>query len=137
MTSPIDELCTLSRRKRGKGFEYFDKQGVKLTCRLQLSDMKAIAIPPMWQAVKISADANSKVQAFGFDAKQRRQYIYHPRWLEKRQAEKFNLFIDFAKVLPDIRAAYHKDCERSDWSFEHVSAIVTPGVFEQKQAKRR
>jgi DNA topoisomerase IB len=37
------------------------------------------------------------------DAAGRRQYLYHPRWREHRDREKFERMIRFADLLPDLR----------------------------------
>ena len=43
--------------------------------------LKYLRIPPNWSHVKVSKDITSKVQATGYDVKQRQQYIYHPAWV--------------------------------------------------------
>ena len=42
--------------------------------------IKKLKIPPNWTGVHISKNYSSKVQAYGFDSKKRKQYIYHPLW---------------------------------------------------------
>lgn len=42
--------------------------------------IKKLKIPPNWNNVHISSNYTSKIQAFGFDSKNRKQYIYHPMW---------------------------------------------------------
>ena len=46
---------------------------------------------------------NGHIQAVGFDAAGRRQYLYHPRWRERRDKEKHDHVLDFAAALPDAR----------------------------------
>lgn len=122
---PIDNLCVVSRKKRGRGYEYFDQHGNKIKQRADLQRLKGIVIPPMWSNVGISSDAHSHVQAIGFDTKGRKQYIYHPLWQEAQQQKKFALLEEFANQLPAIRRAYDKDCAKNDWSMKHLTAIAT------------
>lgn len=53
----------------------------------------------MW----ICADPNGHLQAVGTDAAGRKQYLYHPQWRQRRDAEKFSRMIDFARALPAAR----------------------------------
>jgi DNA topoisomerase IB len=46
---------------------------------------------------------NGHLQAVGFDARGRRQYRYHDRWRARRDAEKFDHMVAFARALPDMR----------------------------------
>ena len=49
----------------------------------------SLKIPPMWSDVKIDKNKDSKIQAFGYDLKGRKQYIYHPSFIEKGKVKKF------------------------------------------------
>ena len=62
-----------------------------------------LVIPPAWKEVWICPWPNGHIQAVGFDAAGRRQYLYHPRWREKRDKAKHDHVLDFAAALPDAR----------------------------------
>ncbi|MBV9001312.1 MAG: DNA topoisomerase IB [Solirubrobacterales bacterium] len=62
-----------------------------------------MAIPPAWEDVWVCADALGHLQATGLDAAGRRQYLYHPRWREHRDRQKFERMIRFAELLPSLR----------------------------------
>jgi DNA topoisomerase IB len=49
------------------------------------------------------------IQATGLDAAGRKQYRYHDRWRERRDAEKFESMIRFARSLPKLRRRVAKD----------------------------
>ncbi|OFI32974.1 hypothetical protein BFC17_01485 [Alteromonas lipolytica] len=83
-----------------------------------------MVIPPMWQDVKISACNQSKIQAFGYDQRQRKQYIYHEQWELQRQAEKFARLKAFARQLPTIRKHYVEALERPDWDITKSCALA-------------
>jgi DNA topoisomerase I len=62
-----------------------------------------LAVPPAWEDVWICPDPLGHLQATGLDAAGRRQYLYHPRWREQRDREKFERMIRFAESLPGLR----------------------------------
>ena len=92
-----------TRKGRGKGFEYFDPDGKKITDPVVIERVKTLAIPPAWDDVWICADRNGHLQAVGVDAAGRRQYRYHDRWREQRDADKFDRVLAFARTLPRVR----------------------------------
>ncbi len=94
----------ITRRGRGRGFEYFAPSGRKVTDPDELARLRALAIPPAWREVWICQHHNGHLQAVGTDAAGRRQYLYHPVWRERRDAAKFDHMLDFARALPDLRA---------------------------------
>ena len=47
-------------------------------------------IPPAWEDVWITPYDNGHLQAVGTDDAGRRQYLYHPDWRTRRDAEKFD-----------------------------------------------
>ena len=65
--------------------------------------IKALAIPPAWENVWICPDPLGHLQATGVDAAGRKQYLYHQRWREQRDRQKFDHMIDFARALPRLR----------------------------------
>jgi DNA topoisomerase I len=62
-----------------------------------------LAVPPAWQDVWLCPDPLGHLQATGVDAAGRRQYLYHPRWRERRDHEKFERMVSFAESLPRLR----------------------------------
>ena len=62
-----------------------------------------MAIPPAWEDVWVCPDPVGHLQATGVDAAGRRQYLYHSRWREHRDREKFARMIRFAELLPRLR----------------------------------
>lgn len=94
----------ISRRGRGRGFEYFDPSGAKITDPAELDRLRALAVPPAWRDVWISPDPDAHLLAVGVDAAGRRQYRYHEVWRARRDAEKFDHMLEFARRLPHLRA---------------------------------
>jgi DNA topoisomerase IB len=100
------------RRRRGKGFEYLDADGNRITEPSVLARIRELAIPPAWEDVWICPYPMGHIQATGVDAAGRKQYRYHDRWRERRDAEKFESMIRFAECLPQLRTRVAKDLRR-------------------------
>jgi DNA topoisomerase-1 len=99
-----DEKPGIRRRKAGKGFRYVRPDGSTVKDEATLLRIRALAIPPAWADVWICPKANGHIQATGRDAKQRKQYKYHPQFREIRESVKFEHVMEFARLLPVIRA---------------------------------
>lgn len=92
------------RRKSGQGgFEYVDDRGKRVKVKATLDRIKSLAIPPAWESVWICPDERGHLQATGRDARGRKQYHYHRRYREMRDAHKFDRLTEFAAALPAIR----------------------------------
>jgi DNA topoisomerase-1 len=65
-----------SRKGRKGAFRYFDSSGKRITDESKLARIEALAIPPAWKEVSISPRSTAKLQATGFDAAGRKQYLY-------------------------------------------------------------
>jgi DNA topoisomerase I len=73
-------LPAISRRRRGRGFEYLDESGERIEDPDILERIRALAVPPAWEDVWICADPLGHIQATGVDARGRKQYRYHDLW---------------------------------------------------------
>jgi DNA topoisomerase-1 len=93
----------LARRRSGRGFVYLDADGARVDDEATLERIRSLVIPPAWADVWICMDPNGHLQATGTDAAGRRQYLYHPRWREHRDRQKFDHMLDFARALPRVR----------------------------------
>lgn len=93
----------LRRIRRGRGFSYVDAAGDPVKDPDELLRLKELAIPPAWEEVWICPDPLGHLQATGVDAAGRKQYLYHQRWRELRDRQKFDHMVDFAKSLPRLR----------------------------------
>ena len=93
----------LSRRRRGRGFEYLDESGARVDDPETLERIRGLVVPPAWEDVWICPAANGHIQAVGTDDAGRRQYLYHAAWRAARDREKFERMLDFAGALPQMR----------------------------------
>jgi len=98
-----------TRKAKNDDFEYLDTEGKAVRDEQRLLRIKRLAIPPAWTDVWISPSANGHIQATGRDARKRKQYIYHERWREIRDENKYERIVSFGKTLPKIRRSVSKD----------------------------
>ena len=104
-----DDRSGYTRKAKADDFEYFDTEGKPISDEQRLLRIKRLAIPPAWTEVWICPSANCHIQATGRDARRRKQYLYHERWREIRDENKFGRMIAFGKALPKIRRRVAKD----------------------------
>jgi DNA topoisomerase I len=99
----------IRRIARGKGFSYLCSDGKLLRDRRALRRIKTLAVPPAYRDVWICSHANGHIQATGRDARGRKQYRYHSRWREVRDAAKYEDMTAFGRLLPGLRARIAHD----------------------------
>ena len=114
----------ISRRRAGKGFTYRGPDGHRITDAEVLDRIRALAIPPAWTDVWISPWPNGHIQAMGTDAKGRRQYRYHDAWRARRDAEKFDHMLVFARALPRLRVVVDEHLAQDGLTRDRVLACA-------------
>ncbi|MGG7646848.1 MULTISPECIES: DNA topoisomerase IB [unclassified Pseudomonas] len=114
----------ITRKKlRGK-FCYFDPAGQRITDQDEIKRINALAVPPAYTDVWICADPRGHLQATGRDARGRKQYRYHPRWREVRDADKYSRLRDFGLALPKLRKQLETLLAAPGFSRDKVMATV-------------
>jgi DNA topoisomerase-1 len=119
--------CTgpgLRRVRRGRGFSILDPDGERVEEAEVLDRINELVIPPAWNDVWICPYPGGHIQATGVDQKGRKQYLYHPRWRERRDMAKFEDMVVFARALPALRARVEADLAGGDHSRDHVLALA-------------
>ena len=87
--------------------------------------VRNLGIPPAWRDVWICPNPRGHLQATGTDAAGRKQYLYHPDWRTRRDAEKFAEMERFARALPALREHVQHDLEaESGYSRARVAACA-------------
>jgi DNA topoisomerase I len=114
----------ITRRGRGRGFEYLDPAGERIDDPEVLQRIADLAIPPAWREVWICMDSLGHLQATGLDAAGRKQYLYHERWRAHRDRLKFDSMLAFGRALPRMRRRVSRDLEGEDLSSERVLACA-------------
>jgi DNA topoisomerase-1 len=129
-----DDIPGISRKQSKEGFDYFGPDGKKIKDEKTLERISKLAIPPAYSNVWVSPLENSHLQATGRDARGRKQYRYHPRWLELSAGNKFAHMLEFGAALPAIRECVDQDlCKRG---VPREKAIATVVWFLEKSLIR-
>jgi DNA topoisomerase IB len=102
----------ITRRGRGRGFEYLDEDGRRISEPSVIERIKELAIPPAWSEVWICPYPMGHIQATGLDVAGRKQYRYHDLWRERRDRAKFDSMVHFARALPRLRTRVEADLKR-------------------------
>jgi DNA topoisomerase-1 len=114
----------IRRRRRGRGFDYFDVRGRRILHTGLIDRCRRLAVPPAWTDVWISPRANSHIQATGRDARGRKQYRYHLDWRVERDRTKFENLSSFADCLSAIRARVLVELGRDELDRDRVIAAI-------------
>ncbi|ULE33652.1 DNA topoisomerase IB [Mycobacterium sp. IDR2000157661] len=114
----------LRRIRRGKGFSYQNPDGTAVADEATLQRIKDLVIPPAWKNVWICPYPNGHIQAVGTDAAGRRQYLYHQRWQEERNEEKFDRVLQMSAALPEMRRQIAADLRGRGLKRDRVLAVA-------------
>lgn len=126
LTYTSDEEPGITRLRWGRGFTYRDADGATVPRGSDLrAHIEALAIPPAWTDVWICADASGHVQATGRDDAGRKQYRYHDRWRNVRDATKFHRLADVHDALPAVRETVDRHLRMRRFTEQKVLALVT------------
>ncbi len=99
----------ITRRRAGSGFAYYAPDGARITDHAGRRRLNALAIPPAWTDVWICPDPDGHLQATARDAKERKQYRYHPLFRAERDGTKFDRMLEFSAALPRLRELVERD----------------------------
>ena len=123
----------IHRRRRGRGFQYLDEEGTPVDDPEVLGRIHELVIPPAWEDVWICPYPGGHIQATGVDAAGRKQYLYHPRWRARRDQQKFEDMIVFARALPELRECVERELETPGTGRKQVLAaavrLLDRGLF--------
>lgn len=114
----------IRRVGRGSRARYVSPAGKALRSAVVLRRIRSLVIPPAWTDVWICPDENGHIQATGRDARGRKQYRYHPQWIEQRDEAKYERVLAFAAVLPKIRRRVQRDLRSRGLPRQKVLAAV-------------
>jgi len=112
------------RRRGTKRFTYVNEITKRPVSQRDLERIRALAVPPAWDDVWISADAESHLQATGRDARGRKQYRYHPAFVDSQAENKFSELVMFGNALGPLRGRVDRDLRRDDLDHDRVVATV-------------
>jgi DNA topoisomerase-1 len=113
-----------TRKKQGRYWAYFDKNGERVTDRETIDRLNAIALPPAYTEAWFCPKDCGHLLATGIDARGRKQYRYNPEFRTRQEAEKFDGCAEFGRLLPKVRKRVARDLARRALSRERVVASV-------------
>src|SRR5689334_11791450 len=113
-----------TRKGRGGRFRYHDRGGRRITDEQALARSEALAIPPAWKDVWISPRPGARLQATGYDAAGRKQYLYSAAFRARQEEAKYDGLILFAERLPELRRAMSEHMDMVELDRERVSAVA-------------
>jgi DNA topoisomerase I len=120
----------LRRGTARSGFRYVGPDGRPVRDTRRLSRIDLLRIPPAWSDVHIAVAPGASIQAWGFDARGRRQYRYHERAVERRELRKYHRVRQLAHELPAVRRRLRRDAAEPDLARDTVAAIALRLISE-------
>lgn len=114
----------LTRRGKRPGRYTYVKSAGGAVSAARAAQIDALAIPPAWTDVHIAASDRAAIQAWGYDARGRKQYRYHPRAVERGQTRKYYRVRQMARDLPSIRRRVYSDFRRRGFGRDRVTAAI-------------
>ena len=124
LTSAKDQQPGISRVPARKGFRYYTSRGRLVRDPAVLRRIQSLVIPPAWKDVWICPDPKGHLQATGRDARNRKQYRYHPLYRAAREETKYGKLIAFGRTLHRIRRKVRRDLALPGLPEEKVLATV-------------
>lgn len=119
-----DSSPGITRKRKGRYWQYFDPKGKRITDRDEIDRLNAIGMPPAYERVWLCPDPDGHIQGIGYDDKGRRQYRYHPDFRAEQDGLKFDRLADFGRTLARLRRQVERDIKGKPTSCEAVIAAV-------------
>ncbi len=114
----------IERRGSPGRFRYVDEQGRPVRAPRVLERIERLRVPPAWRDVHVAASARAAVQAWGYDARGRKQYRYHDAATERGALRKYYRVRQMGRDLPAIRRAVDRDFRRRGFDRARVCAAA-------------
>lgn len=95
------------------GFKYY-KNKIEITNNDEIEKIKLLKIPPAYDNVTIIN--NTKIIAFGYDSKNRKQVLYNPKFIAKQNAKKYDKISASIKFFSKLKKKIATDLGGSSGS---------------------
>ncbi len=119
-----DDEAGITRAIKSRRTLYRDPKGRVVRDAATLARIRSLVIPPAWTRVWICPRADGHIQATGRDQRGRKQYRYHTRWAQVRDAAKYGRLLTFGRALPVLRRRVMRDLQAPPLSRARVLATV-------------
>lgn len=120
----------ITRRRRGRYWQYFDAKGERIADRAEIDRLNAIGMPPAYRDCWFCPDPDGHIQAVGYDDKGRKQYRYHLGYRARRERRKYRRLADFGAALPKLRRKVAADLQGKATDCATVVAAVVRLIDE-------
>lgn len=111
--------------KSGVSFYYIDAKTQKqIEDQDTLDWIKSLKIPPAYADVVIHSNRKNKILAWGYDSKRRKQYIYNPKFVQKRSQQKYNKIIELKDVFANVITQIEEDLHNKDEKTRNIAIIL-------------
>jgi DNA topoisomerase-1 len=127
-----DQVPGITRRRRGRFWQYFKPDGSRVTDRDEIDRLNAVGMPPAYDKCWFCPFPNGHLQGFGFDAKGRKQYRYHPDFRAEQEARKYERLAAFGRALPKLRKRVEQDLKGKATASDTVLAAVVRLIDETR-----
>jgi DNA topoisomerase-1 len=114
----------LGSKERGFSYRYPDTGETVREARV-LTRIENLKVPPAWEDTRIARGSSAKVQAIGYDSAGRLQYLYHPKYRERKEREKFERILRFSDAMPQMRRITSNHLRHKYLDREKVLAAMT------------
>jgi DNA topoisomerase-1 len=112
----------LGNYKDGFKYVFFNNEKIKDDNILQY--IKDLKIPPAYNDVIIINNKKSKILAYGYDSKNRKQVIYNPDFIKKQSEKKFKRYLKMRKTIKIIKNKINKDITSNDIKNKEIAIIL-------------
>ena len=119
-----DALPGITRKRRGRYWQYFDAKGKRIADRDEIDRLNGIGLPPAYRDAWYCPSPEGHIQAIGYDDKGRKQYRYHVDFRAQQEAAKYDGCASFGRALPLLRARVEEDMAGRKLDRETVVAAV-------------
>ena len=120
----------LRKGNKTSGFRYVNETGGAVRDARTLERIARQRVPPAWRDVHIAVDGRRLIQAWGFDARGRKQYRYHEKAVEKRDLRKYHRVRQLAKRLPRVRRMLREHSHHRALTCDTTCAIALRLISE-------
>ena len=131
MSTPSRERWLLRKGSPSRGFRYETADGKPVRDAKTLERIDRLRVPPAWRDVHLAASPRNAIQAWGFDARGRKQYRYHETATRRGELRKYYRVRQLGRDLPRIRRILAGHERRREPSLERVAAGVLRLIAER------
>ena len=123
----------LRKGSTASGFRYATEKGDVVRDRATLDRIRALGVPPAWTDVHLAPSSRPSIQAWGFDARGRKQYRYHERAIKRGELRKYYRVRQLGRELPRIRRVLASAERARQMTLPRVAAgvlrLIAEGCF--------